>query len=109
MTAKDQRCDVCGSPDYVGVASVPAFPVSLAWCKWCLAIGAMPLFTAEATLCDVGLSLEQTIRKHGLYRVMEIASDWFLDMPFWIPPYAGEGPGRYMSLRAYLTKLDQPV
>jgi hypothetical protein len=102
------RCDVCGSPDFVGVAAVPAFPVSLAWCKWCLSIGAMPLFTAEATMCDDDLSLEETIQKHGVDQVKGVAAEWFLDMPFWIPA-EGEGPGHYMSLRSYLSKLAQRV
>jgi hypothetical protein len=99
------RCDLCGSPDYVGVACVPAFPVSLAWCKHCLAHGAMPLFCAEATLCLDSLDLRQTKEMIGLDQMLSICADWFLDAEFWIPPDVGEGPGRYVQLRTYLASL----
>lgn len=114
MTAVDMRCDLCGSPDFVGVAAVPGFPVSLAWCKWCLGYQAMPLFTAEVTLCDEDVimpdgCLRATISRHGLERVTEIAAPWFLGAMFWIPPEGEigkvEGPGRYMKLEDYLAKL----
>lgn len=116
MTAIDERCDICRSPDYVGVASIPGFPVSVAWCQHCLARCAYPLFCAEATLCDEGLSLPETIAKHGLSVVRAGVADWFLDQWFWIEPSAGrslvemeregivQGPGHYVLLEDLLDK-----
>jgi hypothetical protein len=50
----DNACDVCmgQSPDsqYVGVAAVPAAPVSVAWCQNCLRNNAIPLFVVETWL-----------------------------------------------------------
>lgn len=100
-------CDICGRVvDKFLVCSLPGFPVSMNHCEWCLGIGAMPLFTAEVTLCDDPLDLSGTIEKHGLQVVRGIASEWFLDSPFWIPPAVGIGPGRYLSLRSYLGYLE---
>ena len=46
-------CDICknesGFPD-VGVAAVPAAPVSLMWCEGCLRSNATPTFVAETWL-----------------------------------------------------------
>ena len=45
MTAFDQKCDICGGESggrYVGVASVPGAPVSIAWCSECLARDCAP-------------------------------------------------------------------
>jgi len=54
VTDKDQQCDVCHSESpngrYVGVAAVPAAPVSVAWCNNCLANNAVPRFVAETWL-----------------------------------------------------------
>jgi len=54
MTAKDERCDICNneSPDaqYVGVASVPGAPVSIAWCQNCLQNNTVPSFVVETWL-----------------------------------------------------------
>jgi hypothetical protein len=114
MTAVDMRCDLCGSPDFVGVASVPGFPVSLAWCKHCLERGAMPLFTAEVTLGYNEMDVAETKKEVGLEAMESIAAEWFLDSWFYIPADYGldgpgqkpvEGPGRYMKLRDYLRTL----
>ena len=105
MTAVDMRCDLCGSPDFVGVAAVPGFPISLAWCKHCLARGAMPLFTAEVTLCLEDCDLRQTKEQVGLDMMLNVCADWFLESYFWIPPEVGQGPGRYLQLRQYLGSL----
>jgi hypothetical protein len=54
MTAKEEICDVCHGESrdsrYVGVAAVPSAPVSVAWCRNCLYVGAIPRFVAEAWL-----------------------------------------------------------
>ena len=54
MTAKDSQCDVCHGESkgstYVGVAAVPAAPVSVAWCQNCLQVNAIPRFVAETWL-----------------------------------------------------------
>jgi hypothetical protein len=100
-------CDICGrTTDKFRVCSLPGFPISMNHCEFCLAIGAMPLFTAEVTMCfNEEANLLETVQKHGAIKVKGIAAEWFLDAPFWIPPADGEGPGRYMSLRAYLDYL----
>jgi hypothetical protein len=107
------RCDICGSPDFVGVASVPAFPVSLAWCKWCIAVSAYPLWCAEALMCidndgygDI-FTLGETIEKYGLTTIKAQVAGWFLESVFWVPPEEGtEGPGWYMRLTDYLDRLE---
>lgn len=46
-------CDVCGGESgepYVGVAAVPGAPVSVAWCRGCLANHAVPRFVADTWL-----------------------------------------------------------
>lgn len=100
-------CDICGRPcDRFLVCSLPAFPISLNHCEYCLSIGAMPLYTAEVTLsCDDESNLFETIQKIGLGRTKAEVAEWFLESLFWIGPEVGIGPGRYMSLRAYLNYL----
>lgn len=100
-------CEICGRKvDKFLVCSIPGFGMSMNHCEYCLAIGAMPLFTAEVTMADENLDMLETIQKHGVDVVKSVAADWFLDSPFWIPPNdREEGPGRYMSLRAYLEYL----
>jgi len=115
MTAVEMRCDICGSPDYVGVAAVPSFAVSLAWCSHCLIRGAMPMFCVEVTLCDdeegpdgqVGrfLTLEETVDKWGVEKVMSIAAPWFLDMYTYV---GGElGCGHYILIRDLILKIGE--
>jgi hypothetical protein len=41
MTMKDNKCDVCGRPGAVGVAST-AIPYSCAYCVPCLQVNAQP-------------------------------------------------------------------
>jgi hypothetical protein len=119
MTALDDRCDICGFGPMIGVASVPAFPVSLAWCRDCLAYGVIPLFCVEATLCDMNPEQEQmstlaeTIAAHGLDAVKSVAAEWFLECYTWVPPepeegeppLQTEGPGRYEQIGDYLRRL----
>jgi hypothetical protein len=43
----ENNCDVCqgeSGGEYVGVASIPGAPMSIAWCNKCLAIDAVPWF-----------------------------------------------------------------
>lgn len=124
MTAADDCCDICGYPPMVGVAAVPAFPVSLAWCRLCLMYGVIPLFCVESTLCDYSgpvpegesewnLTLAETIEKHGIQKVKDIAADWFLEVYTYVRPelplgWNGEtlyGPGRYERIGDYLDRL----
>lgn len=109
MTAVDMRCDICGSPDFVGVAAVPGFPVSLAWCKHCLERGAMPLFTAEVTLALTDQTLKETKDIVGLEAMYAEAAEWFLESYFYIPAddvlKGAQGPGRYVRLDQYLARL----
>src|SRR5262245_36252197 len=53
MTHTDSTCDVCRGESegrFVGVAAVPAAPVSVAWCDNCLNNNAVPRFVAESWL-----------------------------------------------------------
>jgi len=54
VTDKEAQCDVCHGESkdskYVGVAAVPAAPVSVAWCQNCLRVNAVPRFVAETWL-----------------------------------------------------------
>jgi hypothetical protein len=116
MTGLDMRCDICESPDFVGVAAVPGFPVSLAWCKHCLARGVTPLFCVEVTICDdsedgVPLSIEQTVEKHGLDMVLSIVADWYKEQWVYVNPNEGNrskelfhGPGYYITVEQLIRK-----
>ena len=48
MTAADHRCECCGNIDPKGaVASSGMAPMSLFWCRLCLAMGAEPALNYE--------------------------------------------------------------
>lgn len=133
MTAMSGTCDICGFSNIengrptgviVGVACVPSFPVSLAWCRECLFRGVMPMFCVESLLCDDDLDLLETIQKWGLDMVLEVGAEWFMESWTWIGPAtmprvvaAGqppdysrcEGPGRYVVIKDYLKELGSVI
>lgn len=114
----EPRCDICDSPDYVGVAAVPGFAVSLAWCTHCLKRAAFPMFCIDVTLCDEDasgdiLTISETIEKHGLDMVLSIGAEWFMESILYVPANANqdvephwryEGPGHYMTVEDYVRK-----
>jgi hypothetical protein len=59
-------CEVCNERPAVGVASIPGMPMSIAWCRECLASGAIPWWAAIAETACIG----------GLAH----AADWWLDI-----------------------------
>jgi len=95
----------------VGVAALPAFPVSLAFCETCLRMGAFPLFCIETLVCDEDLDIEQTFRKHKVYieehgGIEGGVAGWFLDQYLCLPPWEGGiGPVGYVTHRAYLKRI----
>src|SRR5262245_45909751 len=102
----------------VGVAAVPGFPVSLAWCGLCLRHGVIPIFCVEATLCDDDLSLYETIDKWGLDIVLSIGADWFYEVYTYVAPALPVvevedvmlyGPGRYERIGDYIKRIGQAV
>lgn len=47
MTMLDGKCECClQEKELVGVASLPAMPMSIAWCKDCLAADVIPFWAA---------------------------------------------------------------
>lgn len=41
-------CECCNKEVAIGVASIPFIPVSIAWCRTCLAAGVIPVWAAVA-------------------------------------------------------------
>src|SRR5262245_29720088 len=103
MTAGDGLCDICGYPPSVGVASVPAFPVSLAWCPTCLMYGVIPMFCVESIFCDGDMTLPDTVEKHGVDRVLYMGADWFRETHTYVRPQPDtSGPGYYIEIGEYI-------
>jgi len=128
LTALAGTCDICGysnidqvtwrpTGEIVGVASVPGFAVSIAWCIECLKRGAFPMFCVEYVVCDGELTLEETIVQHGIEPVMKNCADWFLDSVTYVMPEAtggnlevdgrerAQGPAQYVKIRDYLNRI----
>lgn len=61
-----QTCDVCSQPGVVGVAAIPGFPMSAAYCRACLEAGAHPLWALTVNTALLG--------------GMEHAAPWWVDM-----------------------------
>jgi hypothetical protein len=76
-------CDVCGTGKSIGVACVPAVPISVAYCKKCLNHGAHPygILRTNVALCGG--------REH--------CAPWFLAMNVFLD-------GEYMPLSVALDK-----
>jgi hypothetical protein len=98
----DGKCECCNrQKELVGVASIPALPMSIAWCKECLDNSAIPLFAADYLFQDVRGDLnqivpsyldDQTVFKDGKYIVvreamknMVVDPDFFKDNPRFAP------------------------
>jgi hypothetical protein len=99
MTDLDDKCNICGKSPTLGVAAVPGFPVSLAWCRECLENQVLPLFCVEVTCGDLDLSTKETFKKYGVEKVEEIGlADWFLFSSTWVDE-------RYEMIGLYLARL----
>jgi|307.fasta_scaffold00350_5 hypothetical protein len=77
-------CDICQnkSPDSrdVGVAAVPAAPVSIMWCQNCLQNNAVPLFVVETWLFA---EFEQHEIEMPSDPPTDMIADWVLEMTVW--------------------------
>lgn len=50
----DNKCDVCGKEEMVGVAAVPGVPMSVAYGRECLSANAHPVWVLAANTAMVG-------------------------------------------------------
>lgn len=86
MSDNQPKCEICNgeSPGskYVGVASVPGFPYSCAWCQNCLQEGCTVLFIADMVLDQNPLQ--------------DVAA-WFKEEMVWYN-------GKYMSVEKYASE-----
>lgn len=91
-------CDICqgesGGKD-IGVAAVPAAPVSVMWCDKCLQANAVPRFVAETWLFA---ELEPPFPDDLEEKALKGLAGWALDMNIWLD-------GGYVSIRDALPKL----
>lgn len=81
MTAADNICECCKRKvdKIVGVASVPGFPVSIAWCRECLDNNALPMYCIEYIACDGDLSIKESFEKWSITSMAQMQfAPWFL-------------------------------
>jgi hypothetical protein len=92
-------CDICNneSPDSkdVGVAAVPAAPVSVMWCQNCLCENAVPMFVAQTWLFSEFEQYNLTMPDEPPESTL---ADWALEMTVWLD-------NRYQKIRDALPEL----
>jgi len=89
MTAFDQKCDICGGESggrYVGVASVPGAPVSIAWCSECLARDCAPTWIFDHDFVHVAGGKLEALNK------------WARERETW-------ADGRYVTFDEYVRRI----
>jgi hypothetical protein len=67
----ENNCDVCqgeSGGEYVGVASIPGAPMSIAWCNKCLAIDAVPWFILKHDFIYVAAGHLENLAEWALAR-----------------------------------------
>jgi hypothetical protein len=102
VTAGDNKCDICDREPMVGVAAVPGFPVSLAWCRECLVNSVLPMFCVEATVCDGELTIKESFDKWDIKSVDQMGlAYWFLESSTW-------HDGKYVNIKEFLETQCQP-
>lgn len=109
MSQNTETCGVCGrAEDIVGVAAVPAAPVTISWCRECLNRHCQPLFALEVHVCPSdpeGDPYYDESIEHGMeyaklknVKPWEHIADWYLTESTW---YKGE----YIQVGALLHQL----
>jgi hypothetical protein len=89
MTAKDLTCEVCmgeSGGKFVGVASIPGVPMSIAWCDSCLKHDCAPSFVFDHDFLFVA---------NGN---LDALHPWALERETWVD-------GKYVTFADYVKKF----